>query len=110
MGRQDGAVECGVNWTIITHVPTNGKSKSIVDIAGTELRNGTRKRKPGSHFTQALHHGKNRDTSEGITKQNGQRTGTRESAADTQEETSTNSTSKSNELDVPGLQSGKVTL
>ena len=38
-----------------TYVPTDGKSHGTVDVASTELRDGTGKRQPSCHFTQALH-------------------------------------------------------
>jgi hypothetical protein len=47
----------------ITYVPSDGKSKSIIDVSGTELRNRSREREPGRHFTQALHHTKHGNAS-----------------------------------------------
>jgi hypothetical protein len=55
-----------------------------------------------------LHHGEDGYTSETVTEQDGQRTGLRESASDTEEETSTDGTTKSNELDVSGFQTKTV--
>ena len=66
-----------------TYVPSNSKSESIVAVAGTELRNGSWEGKPSGHFTQALHHGKDRDTGEGVAKQDRKRAGLCESTSDT---------------------------
>jgi hypothetical protein len=102
-----GAAPVGVNRRIdgATHIPTNSESQRIIDITGAELRDGTREREPSGHLTQALHHSKDRDTSEGISKQDRERTGTCKSTADTQEETRTDGTSESNELDMSRFQS-----
>ena len=90
--------------TRVTYIPSDGKSKSIINISGTELGNGSRERKPGRHFTQALHHAKDGNTSEGVSQEDGQRPSTGESATDTQEQTSTDGSAKGNKLDVSRLQ------
>ena len=66
-----------------TYVPSYSESKSIIAVAGTELRNRTGKRQPSGHLTQALHHGEDRDTSEGVAKQDRERTSLSESTSDT---------------------------
>jgi hypothetical protein len=52
-----------------TYIPSNSESQGIINITGTELRDGTREGEPSGHLTQALHHGKDRDTSEGVAEQ-----------------------------------------
>lgn len=87
-----------------THVPADSKSEGVINITGTELRNTTWERQPGCHFSQALHHAEDSDTRQGITKKNGERTSLGERATDTQEETSSDRSTQSDELDVSGLE------
>lgn len=82
----------------------NSKAKSGIRVTSTVLRKSTRERKPSRHLTETLHHSEDRDTSDGVTKQNRERTGVSESAGNTEEETSTNGTTKSDELDVSRLE------
>lgn len=49
-----------------TYVPSNGKTKCLINISGAELRDGTRQRKPCGHLAQALHHSKDGNTSESV--------------------------------------------
>lgn len=80
------------------------ESKSIVDITGAELRNGTWQWKPSSHLTQTLHHGVDRNTREGVTQQNGKRTRGCESTSNTQEQTCSDGSTKGDELNVSRLE------
>lgn len=92
----------------VTYVPSDCESESIVDVAGAELRNRSRKREPCSHLTKTLHHGENSETSEGITKEDRKRTGLGEGTSNSQEETGSNGTTESDELDVSRLEAGEI--
>jgi hypothetical protein len=78
--------------------------KGRVDITSTVLRNSTGKREPSSHFTKTLHHGEDGTTSDSVTEQDRDGTSLCKGTSDTEEETSSDSTTKGDELDVPRLQ------
>ena len=84
----------------LTIVPSHSETKSRVGVTSAVLRNSTRKRKPSRHFTETLHHTEDSNTSDRITEENRNRTGVGESSANTQEETSSNGSTKSDELNV----------
>lgn len=107
MSRIKGFMSKVREESMLTYVPSHSKSKSIIDISSTELRDRTWKRKPGRHLTQTLHHSEDGNTSEGVAKQDRQRAGTSECATNTEEETCTNGTTKCDELDVSRLEAVK---
>jgi hypothetical protein len=82
----------------------DSKAKSGIRVASAVLRKSTGKRKPSRHLTETLHHSEDRDTSDSVTKQDREGTGVGESAGNTKEETSTNGTTESDELDVARLE------
>lgn len=89
----------------VSYVPADRKTQSIVHVSGAKLRNGTRKRKPSCHFTQAHHHPENSHSCERVTEKYGEGARSCKGASDTKEETCANGTTERNELDVPRLES-----
>ena len=53
--------------TALTVIPTNGKTKSGINITSAVLRDSTGKREPSRHFAETLHHSEDSDASERIT-------------------------------------------
>lgn len=97
----------GAARDINTHIPSDGESKGVIGITRTELRNRSRQRQPGGHLAQALHHGVYSNTSEGIAQNDRERTSLSKRASDTQEQTRTDSTTKSDELDMSRFQTAE---
>jgi hypothetical protein len=83
-----------------TYVPPNRESQSIVNIPGTELGDSSWQGEPCGHLTQALHHSEYGNASERISQEDRQGTGTSKGRPDSQEQTSTDCTTKSNKLDM----------
>lgn len=89
-----------------------------------DLRDSTRKGKPGDHLTlyghisidetlniggprftyERLHHGEEDHTSDGVAQEDGQGTRTSKSLADTDEKTGSNGTSKRDKLHMTGFE------
>ena len=86
-----------------TNLP-DSEAKSGIRVTSAVLRKSTGKRKPSRHLSETLHHSEDRDTSDGVAKQNREGTSVGESAGNTKEETSTNGTTKSDELDMARLE------
>lgn len=103
--RRGGDFSAESDSARIPVVPADGETHGIIDVTGTELRNGTGKRQPCGHLTERHHHGVNSETSEGVAQKDGQRTSGAEGTADTDEQASTDGTTEGDELDVTGLQS-----
>jgi hypothetical protein len=117
-GSGDLSAEC--NGVLVPVVPTidsqlgcvgvsgmnlpDSKAKSGIRVASAVLGKSTGERKPSRHFTKTLHHSEDGDTSDGVTKKDRERTSVGESTGNTEEETSTNGTTKSDELDVSRLE------
>lgn len=100
----------GLEMAEFTYVPADSESQSIVDVAGTELGNGTWQWQPGSHFTETLHHGKDGNAGERVAQQDGQRAGGGERTSNTQEKTSTNGTTEGDELNMSRLEATRTVL
>lgn len=92
------------NGTVVPVVPTDGKTKSRIRITSGILRNSTGKRKPCSHLAETLHHAVDNKTSESVTDEDRDGTSASECTANTKEQTSTNGTAQSDELDVTRLE------
>ena len=100
--QKSGSRDLGAksNRAVVPVVPTDSKTKSGVCIASSVLRDSTGKREPCRHLSETLHHAEDGDTRDGITKEDRDGTGIGKSTGDTEEETSTDGTSKCDELDV----------
>lgn len=105
-------------------VPSYGKSERRRSVTGAHLGNGPRHGKPCYHFTlqkllvasltgvswltvtyKRLHHRIDEKTRNGVSEQNGERTRRRQSLANTNEQTSSDSATECDELYVAGFQS-----
>jgi hypothetical protein len=84
----------------LTIIPADSETKSRINVTSAVLRNSTRERKPSRQFTETLHHAKDCNTGERITKEDGDRTSIGKCSSNTEEETSTNGTTECDKLDV----------
>lgn len=96
--------------SLVPVVPADGETHGRIDITSTVLRNSTRKRQPGGHLTETLHHGEDGNTGTAVAQEDGKGTSSLESATDTQEKTSANGTTEGDELDVTGLEAGRPSM
>lgn len=81
-------------------VVARGEAHGRIDISCTVLRYSAREWEPGRHFSKAVHHTEYGYSRDGVAEQNGDRARGNECAADSEKQTSSDSSSKGNELDV----------
>ena len=99
---RDLCTEC--NGAGVPVVPADSKTHGIVDVAGAELWNGAGQWQPGCHLAERHHHGEDSDAGDGVTDEEGQRTGLGQGTTDTEEETSADCSTQGDELDVTRLE------